>query len=342
MPEPWDPAADEPAPAAPGPAGGGAEGAVAQPAVVTVGLPAQRPAQVGEALAWARAFLTAAGLDAGEARASARVLLGAALGVPGARLVAEPDAALPPAAWARFVQWILRRARREPVAYILQQAEFYGRTFRVTPATLIPRPETEVLVEAVLHTVTAAEAVVADLGTGTGIIAVTLAAERPGWTVLATDCSLPALRVARENAQRHGVAPRVRFWMGDWAEPLLAAGWAGKLAAVASNPPYVAACDLPHLQAEIHRYEPHLALTPGATGLEAYRRLIPGAVRLLAPGGWIFLEVGAGQAPAVQHLLGAVGCRSLRQWPDLAGIPRVVGGQWPGDFRNDGPAGWAP
>ncbi|ADU50281.1 protein-(glutamine-N5) methyltransferase, release factor-specific [Thermaerobacter marianensis DSM 12885] len=292
-------------------------------------LPTQRPQSAGAALAWARTFLEGAGLDPDEARASARVLLGAALDLPGARVVAEPDLPLPPAAWARFVQWILRRARREPVAYILQQAEFYGRPFRVTPATLIPRPETEVLVEVVLRTVPAGPAVVADLGTGTGIVAVTLAAERPAWTVLASDCSAAALKVARENAARHGVDGRMRFYVGDWAEPLLAAGWAGKLAAVASNPPYVAAADLPRLQAEIHRYEPHLALTPGATGLEAYRRLIPGAVRLLAPGGWIFLEVGAGQAPAVQHLLGAVGCRCVSCWPDLAGIPRVVGGQWP-------------
>lgn len=318
MPESWD----EPA--------AGPHGASVLMPPAPAGLPAQRPSRVGDALTWARAFLIGAGLDSEEARVSARVLLGAALEVPGARLVAEPDAPLPPVAWARFVPWILRRARREPVAYILQRAEFYGRPFLVTPATLIPRPETEVLVEAVLGTVPPEPAVVADLGTGTGIVGVTLASERPDWTVLATDCSPPALKVARENAARHGVAARMQFCTGDWADPLLAAGWAGKLAAVASNPPYVAATDLPHLQAEIHRYEPHLALTPGATGLEAYQRLIPGAVRLLAPGGWIFLEVGAGQAAAVRHLLAAVGCHPIREWPDLAGIPRVVGGQWAG------------
>lgn len=294
------------------------------------GLPPARPQRVGEALAWARGFLVHAGLDADEARASARVLLGAALALPGARVLAEPERFLPPAAWCRFVQYVLRRARREPVAYILQRSEFYGRTFRVTPATLIPRPETEVLVEAVLRTLPAEPAVVADLGTGTGVIAVTLAAERPAWTVLATDCAPAALKVARENAARHGVADRVRLYLGDWAQPLLAAGWAGKLAAVVSNPPYVAAAELPRLQAEVRRYEPHLALTPGTTGLEAYQRLIPGAVRLLAPGGWIFLEVGAGQAPAVQELLGAAGGRCVRQWPDLAGIPRVVAARWPG------------
>ncbi|QIA26219.1 peptide chain release factor N(5)-glutamine methyltransferase [Thermaerobacter sp. PB12/4term] len=324
---------EEPAAAPPG----GAPGLTPPPGPATAphrtgpagtGLPAERPARVGEALAWARAFLVEGGLEPDEARASARVLLGAAMDMPGARLLAEPEAPLPPAAWARFVQWVLRRARREPVAYILQRAEFYGRPFRVTPATLIPRPETEVLVEAVLRTLPPEPAVVADLGTGTGIVGVTLAAERPLWTVLVTDCSARALKVARDNAARHGVAARMQFWAGDWAEPLLAGGWAGKLAAVASNPPYVASADLRHLQAEVYRYEPHLALSPGPTGLEAYHRLIPGAVRLLAPGGWIFLEVGAGQAAAVRHLLGAVGCRNLCQWPDLAGIPRVVAGQW--------------
>ena len=298
------------------------------PAAEAPRLPSQRPRHAGEALRWARAFLAACGLDAGEARASARVLLAAALGVPAPRVVAEPELPVPPAAWARFVQWILRRGRREPVAYLLEGTEFYGRPLRVTPATLIPRPETELLVDVALRLLPPDPCVVADLGTGTGAIAVTLAAERPAWTVLATDCSPAALRVARDNARRHGVDRRVLWYCGDWCEPLLAAGWAGRLAAVISNPPYVAATDLPALAAEVRCYEPHLALTPGRTGLEAYRRLVPGAARLLAPGGWILLEVGAGQAPAVTELLARNGFRGLEQWPDLAGIPRVVGGRW--------------
>lgn len=291
-------------------------------------LPPSRPERAGEALRWGRAYLEACGVDRDEARASARLLLARALEVSGYTVVAEPERPVSPQAWCRFVQLILRRGRREPVAYLLGSAEFYGRTFRVTPATLIPRPETELLVDLALAQLGDEPYVVADLGTGSGVIAVTLALERPRWTVLATDCSPAALKVARENAGRYGVGDRIRWYTGDWCEPLLAAGWGGRLAAVISNPPYVAATELPTLAEEVRRYEPHVALTPGLTGMEAYRRLVPGAARLLVPGGYLLLEVGRGQADVVMDMLRRHGFRDCRAWEDLAGIPRVVGGRW--------------
>lgn len=305
----------------------GREGGTHAPAAAT-GLAPRRPERAGEALRWGRQYLEACGVDRDEARASARLLLARVLDVPGYAVVAEPERPLPPRAWHRYVQLILRRGRREPVAYLLGTAEFYGRTFRVTPATLIPRPETELLVDLALSELAEEPGIVADLGTGSGVIAVTLALERPRWTVLATDCSPAALQVARENARLHGVDARIGWYTGDWCEPLLAAGWGGKLAAVISNPPYVAATELPALADEVRRYEPPVALTPGLTGLEAYERLVPGAGRLLAPGGRLLLEVGRGQADAVLDLLRRHGFRDCRAWEDLAGIPRVVGGRW--------------
>jgi len=291
-------------------------------------LPVSRPERAGAALRWGRVYLEACGVEPDEARASARLLLAQALEVPGHTVVAEPERPVTAQAWSRYVQLILRRGRREPVAYLLGSTEFYGRSFRVTPATLIPRPETELLVDVALAQLGDESCVVADLGTGSGAIAVTLALERPRWTVLATDCSPAALKVARENAGRYGVTSRIRWYTGDWCEPLLAAGWGGRLAAVISNPPYVAATELPTLAEEIRRYEPHVALTPGLTGLEAYQRLVPGAARLLAPGGYLLLEVGHGQADDVTDLLRRHGFRDCRVWKDLASIPRVVGGRW--------------
>ncbi|PZN12545.1 MAG: peptide chain release factor N(5)-glutamine methyltransferase [Bacillota bacterium] len=297
-------------------------------------MPVSRPERAGAALRWGRAYLEACGVEPDEARASARLLLARALEVPGHTVVAEPERPVSAQAWSRYVQLILRRGRREPVAYLLGSTEFYGRSFRVTPATLIPRPETELLVDVALAQLGDESCVVADLGTGSGAIAVTLALERPRWTVLATDCSPAALKVARENAGRYGVTSRIRWYTGDWCEPLLAAGWGGRLAAVISNPPYVAATELPTLAEEIRRYEPHVALTPGLTGLEAYQRLVPGAARLLAPGGYLLLEVGHGQADDVTDLLRRHGFRDCRVWKDLASIPRVVGGG-----GEPGPAG---
>ena len=304
-------------------AGAGSRRFVADP-----GLPRPAPGQAGQALRWGRTYLQACGLDADEARASARLLLAAAMGVPPALVIGEPERPVSSRVWSRYARWIQRRGRREPVAYILGSAEFYGRPFRVGPATLIPRPETERLVDVVLDAVPEAPGVVADLGTGTGVIAVTLALERPRWTVLATDCSAAALRLARDNARRHGVERRIQWYVGDWCEPLLAAGWEGRLAAVVSNPPYVSAGELPSLAPEVRCYEPRLALTPGPTGLEAYRRLVPDGARLLRPGGWLILEVGAGQAQAVRDLLHRNGFSRSRVWNDWAGIPRVVGGRW--------------
>ena len=251
------------------------------------------------------------------ARRDAELLSMRAVGRDRAWLLAHPDAELTPEQSALLDGWVARRARHEPVQYILGETEFYGLTFRVTPHVLIPRPETEHLVEAVLERVARDAAVrICDVGTGSGAIAVALADARPRAEITAVDLAPAALAVAQENAERHGIADRVRFVESD----LLSALRGEKFDVVVSNPPYVR--DDETLEAQVQEYEPHTALFAGPTGLEVDRRLIPEAHAALVPGGWLLLEIGQGQAEAVRELLTAwddVGFAA-----DLQGIPRVA------------------
>jgi release factor glutamine methyltransferase len=219
-----------------------------------------------------------------------------------------------------------RRQRGEPIQYITGEAEFYGLPFRVTPAVLIPRPETEHSVEKLIELCKGLEPPrVLDVGTGSGAIAVAIAHELPHSSVTATDISAEALAIARENAERNGVAARVRFLQGDLLAPLSGE----RFDVVASNPPYVSSEDRASLDVEVRDYEPETALFAGPDGLGIYRRLILQAAEVLVPGGHIVLEIGYDQRDAIAELLTAGGFENIEFVPDLQGIARVAVGRRP-------------
>jgi release factor glutamine methyltransferase len=251
-------------------------------------------------------------------RVEARLLLAAALGAPIESLVARPEQAVGAEAAARFAALAARRARGEPIAYLLGEKEFFGRHFTVGPAVLVPRPETELLVEIALARLRPlASPRVLDLGTGSGCIAATLALERPGAAVVAVDRSAEAIEVARGNAQRLGAT--VEFLLGDWYAPVR-----GQFDLIAANPPYVARAD-PHLVALAH--EPRHALVAGADGLDDLRAIVAGAPSHLRPGGWLAVEHGHDQAAHVRQLFEQAGLAGIESRCDLSGIERVCVGR---------------
>lgn len=254
----------------------------------------------------------------------ARLLLGALLEKNLAWLEAHRDDALSAEAATRFADWVARRAAGEPVAYLLGRREFYGRDFKVGPAVLIPRHETELLVELALGKLPKdGRPGLLDLGTGSGCIAVTLALEAPGAQVTAVDVSPQALAVARQNAAALGA--RVDFFEGSWFEPVADQ----KFHLIVSNPPYICADD-PHLSQGDVRFEPASALASGATGLDDIRRIALAAPAHLHPGGWLLFEHGYDQAQAMVGVFAEAGFHAVEQHRDLAGIVRVTLGQWLG------------
>ena len=255
------------------------------------------------------------------AQLDAEVLLAHCLRQNRAWLRAHDDAGVAPAVLEGFRALVARRGAGVPVAYLTGQREFWSLTLEVTPAVLIPRPETETLVQATLERLPAHACRIADLGTGSGAIALALARERPDCAVVATDSSDAALRVARNNAERHGLQ-RVDFRLGAWFAPLANE----RFDAVASNPPYVAPDD-PHLAALL--YEPRRALVAGEHGLADLRRIIEQAPAHLHEGGWLLLEHGAAQDGAVRELMARAGFAGIGTLSDLAGLPRVTLGQRP-------------
>lgn len=278
-------------------------------------------ASVAGLLAEATSRLAAAcGLEPREARLEARVLAGFAWQCGPAWLIAHAPDPVSPAQLTAFDQLLQRRLQGEPVAHITGTREFYGRLFHVTRDVLIPRPETELLVDLALERMPAGSArTVLDLGTGSGCLAITLALERPNAQVTAVDRAPAALAIARGNAARLGAA--VAFLESDWFDAL-----AGRrFDIIVGNPPYIAAAD-PHLARGDVRFEPLSALVAGNDGLDDLRRLIAAAPRHLAPGGSLLLEHGYDQAVAVRSLLLAQGFEQVRHWDDLAGIARVSGG----------------
>ena len=249
----------------------------------------------------------------------ARLLLRHVLGLSLAALEAHPEGKVSPADTATFRALAARRAAGEPIAYLTGRREFYGLDFHVTPDVLIPREETELLVELALE---AKAARILDLGTGSGCLAVAVAKELPQSEVTAVDVSAAALVLARENAARHGA--NVRFLQGDWFAPLPGE----RFELILANPPYVAEAD-PHLAQGDVRFEPRSALAAGPDGLDDIRRIVSGAPAHLPPGGQLWFEHGYDQAPAVAALLRAAGFVDIGQRPDLAGILRVSGGVRP-------------
>lgn len=257
-------------------------------------------------------------------RLDARLLLEHVSGCTHTDLIAHPERELTPAQAAQFAALLARRADGEPFAYLVGSAGFYGREFLVSPAVLIPRPDTELLVELAAERARCLAAPrLVDLGTGSGIVAVTLARLCPSATVSAVELSAAALDVARANAARHGVA--VNFLAGSWYAPLGNA----RFDLIVANPPYVLAGD-PHLQQNGLHFEPPGALTDGVAGgdgLSCLRVIIAGAPAHLAQGGWLLVEHGYDQAAPVRALLAAAGFLETASWRDLAGIERVSGGR---------------
>jgi release factor glutamine methyltransferase len=270
----------------------------------------------------AAATLAAAGFEIDEARRDVAVIGRALLGWDEARWLVAQSQPVPSDFPARLAPLVARRASREPVAYLLGEREFYGRSFVVSPTVLIPRPETEGLVEAVLGllaTDNARPARVLDIGTGSGCLAITLALERPDVAVIATDVSRDALAIARANAARHGVDARVEFRETAFAGDLVDA-----VDLIVTNPPYVAEHDRGALSPDVRDYEPSLALFGGDDGLDVIRALVPHAARALRRGGWLVMEIGQGQAAAIEDIVRHAGFDWHGTRNDLAGIPRVV------------------
>jgi len=276
------------------------------------------PLTLGVAAAMLTRSFAEAGLD-GPAR-DARVLVAAAAGVGTEMLLAHPDRPLDAEAAARALAFCRRRIAREPVARILGRREFYGRAFEIGPDVLDPRPDTETLVDLALGLVREAASAgrrlrILDVGTGSGCIAVTLLAELATAEAVATDVSAAALALARHNAAVHGVVDRLDFVQTDVAD-----GIAGPFDLIVSNPPYIAREVIATLEPEVRCHDPVLALDGGVDGLTIYRHLAVAAPRLLVPGGWIAVEVGIGQASAVEQMF----TEGLWQVPELTLLAGAV------------------
>ncbi|MBL8842546.1 MAG: peptide chain release factor N(5)-glutamine methyltransferase [Planctomycetes bacterium] len=254
----------------------------------------------------------------------AELLVSAAAGFPRERLIVRGREVASSAVVAQACHLAVRRLAGEPVALLLGARDFFGRTFRVIPGVLVPRPDSETLIEAALAAGVAGR--IADVGCGSGILGVTLAAERPAVrTVVALDLSPYALHCTRENAARHGVASRLQLVRSDLLTGLAPAA---RFDAIVANPPYVEPLDWPGLPSEIVKYEPWFALTPGFESAAAFRaRLIAQACERLRPGGWLAIEVGAGQAGVARDQFRAAGLRDVAIHNDLGSIGRIVSGR---------------
>jgi release factor glutamine methyltransferase len=269
--------------------------------------------------------LTAAGID--NARFEARLLMARASSLSIEQLVSRGRDPVAAAVVETVRGLAARRIRHEPMAYILGEREFWGLPFKVTPAVLVPRPDSETLIEAVLSLMpdrTRAWRIL-DLGVGSGCLLLTLLREYSEANGVGIDASADALAVAKDNAERLGVASRAKLTVDDWRQE----GWLDRLGGpfdlVVSNPPYIESATIAGLMPEVSRFEPKLALDGGADGLEAYRLLAAGGRKLVTPGGYFVVEVGEGQAIEVAGLFSSAGLSPRAPWKDLGGIERVMG-----------------
>jgi release factor glutamine methyltransferase len=275
------------------------------------------PATIGECVAEGARRLAAAGVA--DARREARLILAHALGVEAVAVTGYPERPVPdPGA---FEALIARRERREPLSHLTGRREFWSLVLETGPATLDPRPDSEAVIEAGLETVAdrAAPLSVLDLGTGTGCLLLAVLHELPQASGLGIDISLPAIAVARRNADRLGLASRARFESGNWGRSL-----DGPLDLVLCNPPYIPIADIAGLEPEVAVFEPRVALDGGPDGLDAYRALMPDIARLLAPRGAAVLEIGAGQREEVAHIVAREGLAVTGVSRDLAGRDRCL------------------
>ncbi len=279
---------------------------------------------VGALVAWARQSLVQAGISNGAQEAM--WLLEHALALQSHQLVSEADRPVSPDDWARTESLVMRRVAREPLQYLLGTQEFCGLEFAVSPAVLIPRPETELLIHHVVGCVQSlSKAIIVDVGTGSGCVAITLASRLNGQRVLAIDRSPEALAVAQYNAMRHAVSDSIEWLEGDLLAPLRGQLPEGVVDVIVSNPPYISESDWAGLEPEVRVFEPRMALVGGERGTEFHERLLHESREFLVPGGLLVMEMGAGQAPTVWQLAEQIGgYGGLRVIEDAAGIERVV------------------
>ena len=281
-------------------------------------------ATLGEVIAEAQRLLEQAGIES--AGQEAFWIVEHVLRIPVHHVVADRDRLLPPDELLAVRGLIERRVGREPLQYLIGTQEFCGLEFAVNAAVLIPRPETELLVEYVAQRIPAEQqATIVDVCTGSGCIAVAIARLRPRARVIATDLSNPSLDVARQNATRHAVCERITWLEGDLLGPLAGQDLEGRLDVIVSNPPYIAEADWATLQPEVRLFEPRGALVAGPQGTELHERLLQEAGRYLAPGGAMIMEIGAGQARLIRRIVDQIpGLRFHRLVYDAAGLERVV------------------
>ncbi|WOJ98316.1 peptide chain release factor N(5)-glutamine methyltransferase [Congregibacter brevis] len=263
-----------------------------------------------------------------EALREAQLLLCAALDKPRSYLIAWPEADVPAAAERRYRDWLQKRVQGVPIAYLLGARDFWSLSLQVNEATLIPRADTELLVETALSLDLSGDAAVLDLGTGSGAIALALAKERPFWRITAVEQSIEAFEVARANGEHLGLQ-RIEWLLGDWYSKLSGR----RFSLIVSNPPYIAEGD-PHLINGDLRFEPRSALASGVDGLDDIREIIDSAPMHLEPGGQLFLEHGFAQGTPVRALLTAAGFLNVGSSRDLAGHERVSGGAWKGELAE--------
>ena len=284
------------------------------------------PWSIRRVLAWATDDFKRRGNKS--ARLDAELLLGEALGLDRIKLIVEAERPLADDELSRYRDLIKRRRASEPIAYILGRREFFALPMRVDRRVLIPRPDTEILVETALHGTRDQHLYgrMLDLCTGSGCVAIAFAKERPTWRVTAVDLSPDAAAVARENVQRAGVVHNVAVLEGDLFATLPEGA---QFELITANPPYIPSDEIAGLDADVRDFEPRLALDGGADGLDITRRLVGTAARYLSPGGLLALEGGFDQAPAVEELLQGAGFSQIVRSKDLAGVERVVSGRRP-------------